>query len=83
MRYNTVMRVCSASEKSSLRFSFQAKTGAIDMGAFMANFKGQKAARLHGKGQIDEARKLYAEAYSAGMNDPPAPAGLLRAADSR
>lgn len=40
------------------------------MGAFMANFKGQKAARLHGKGQIDEARKLYAEAYAAGMNDP-------------
>ena len=40
------------------------------MGSFMANFKGQKAARLQSKGNYDEARKVYAEAYAAGMNDP-------------
>lgn len=40
------------------------------MGSFMANFKGQKAARLQSKGNYDEARKEYAEAYAAGMNDP-------------
>lgn len=39
------------------------------MGSFMANFKGQKAARLQSKGNYDEARKVYAEAYAAGMND--------------
>lgn len=40
------------------------------MGAFMANWKGQKAAKLQSKGQIEEARKMYAEAVAGGMTDP-------------
>lgn len=40
------------------------------MGAFMANWKGQKAARLVGKGQPEEARKMFADAYKEGMTDP-------------
>ena len=37
---------------------------------FLANMKGQKALNLHGKDDFDGARKLYDEAYAAGMNDP-------------
>ena len=40
------------------------------MGAFMANWKGQKAARLVSKGQPEEARKMFADAYKEGMTDP-------------
>ena len=36
----------------------------------LATIKGQKAARLQSKGQNEEARKLYAEAYAAGLNEP-------------
>lgn len=37
---------------------------------FFANLKGQKAMSLHGKNDYEGARKLYQEAYEAGMNDP-------------
>lgn len=37
---------------------------------FMANFKGQQALGLQGKGNIAEAKQKYAEAYAAGMDQP-------------
>ena len=36
----------------------------------MTNLKAQKAYSLHGKGNLDEARKLYQEAYENGLDNP-------------
>ena len=37
---------------------------------FMTNMKGNRAYMLQSKGKLDEARKLYEEAYAGGLNDP-------------
>ena len=37
---------------------------------FLTPIKANKAYRLQQKGQKEEARKLYEEAFAEGMNDP-------------
>ena len=37
---------------------------------FLTQIKANKAYRLQQKGQNEEARKLYEEAFAEGMNDP-------------
>ena len=37
---------------------------------FMTNLKGNKAYAAHTRGKLDEARKLYDEAYQEGLNSP-------------
>lgn len=37
---------------------------------FLTGIKGQRAYMLQSKGKLEEARKLYEEAYAEGLNDP-------------
>ena len=41
----------------------------IDLG-LLVNMKAQKAHTLHGKGDLEQARRLYEEAYQGGLDNP-------------